>query len=199
MIELDDTDAEILRLLLDDARRSYTEIGEAVGLSSPTVSNRVSRLEDLGVIRGFTADVDRSKLATGDAVLVEIEARPGAADDVVDALADVDAVEWVLRAFEPRVLAYAFLNDGELERLFAERLDDGNLLRYEITKIAESLRSPRIDDADLALECVQCEKRIEGNGVSVEMEGRRYYCCCTSCESLFVEEYRSLRTADDEG
>ncbi|WP_114579476.1 AsnC family transcriptional regulator [Saliphagus sp. LR7] len=50
MPELDSTDAVILELLLEDARRSYREIADEVGLSPPTVSNRVDRLRDLGVI-----------------------------------------------------------------------------------------------------------------------------------------------------
>lgn len=199
MVELDDTDAEILRHLLDDARRSYTDIGEAVGLSAPTVSSRVNRLEELGVIRGFTIDVDRSMLRTGDAVLVELETRPGAADAVVETLADVDAVECVFQAFEPRVTAHAFMNDRELERLFSEVLDEDRLRDYEIRKVAHSIHDPGIDQADLAVECVQCGKPITGEGVSVTVEERRYYLCCTSCESMFREEYEELRTAADEG
>ncbi|WP_459191893.1 AsnC family transcriptional regulator [Halosimplex sp. J119] len=197
MVELDDTDVRILGHLLDDARRSYTDIGEAVGLSGPTVSNRVSRLEDLGVIRGFTVDVDRSMLRTGDEVLIEIETRPGEADAVVDALSGVEAVECILQSFEPRVTVHAFMNDRELERLFSETLDDDRLASYEIRKIAHSTHNPRIDQADLAIECVQCGKSITGDGIAVTVEEREYYLCCTSCESMFREEYESLRTAAD--
>ena len=199
MVELDDTDARILRLLLDDARRSYTDIGERVGLSSPTVSNRVDRLEDLGVIQGFTVDIDRSKLVTGDSVIIDLDVRPGRTDAVVDALAGNDSIECVLQAFEPRVTVHAFLDDRELEALFEDVLDEGLLRDYEIRKVANSVWNPRIDEADLALECVQCDKPIRGDGVSVEVEERRYYLCCSSCESLFLEEYETLRTAADGG
>jgi DNA-binding Lrp family transcriptional regulator len=58
MRDLDETDLEILSLLAEDARRPFSEIGERVGLSGPAVSDRVTRLEETGVIQGFTVDVD---------------------------------------------------------------------------------------------------------------------------------------------
>lgn len=193
MAELDDTDAEILRLLLDDGRRSYTEIGEKVGLSSPTVSTRIDRLEEIGVIQGFTVDVDRSKLTSGDSVILDVETRPGHTDAVVESLAGVDSIECILQAFEPRVTVHAILDDRELEVLFDDVLDSERLRGYEVRKVANTMWNPRVDEGDLALECAQCGKPIHGDGVSVTVEERRYYLCCPSCESLFREEYETLR------
>ena len=47
---LDDTDREILRLLLEDGRRPYREIASEVELSAPAVSDRVERLRELGLL-----------------------------------------------------------------------------------------------------------------------------------------------------
>ena len=63
MRDIDDTDRELLRLLLEDARRPYSELAEAVDLSPPAVSDRVDRLVELGVIERFTLGLDRSQLA----------------------------------------------------------------------------------------------------------------------------------------
>ncbi|MDS0282674.1 winged helix-turn-helix transcriptional regulator [Haloarcula onubensis] len=199
MSELDDTDVRILRLLLDDARQSYTDIGEQVDLSAPTVSNRVSRLEELGVIQGFTLDIDRSMLRVGDAVLIEIRTEPGETDALVASLTEIDAVEYVVQSFEPRVTVHAFMDDQELEALVTETLDAASVESYEIRKVSHSVWDPGIDHADLAMECVQCGKPIRGDGVSVTVEKRRYYLCCTSCESAFKEEYETLRTAAGDG
>ena len=62
MTGIDDVDYRILELLMDDARRSYRDIAEEVGRSPPTVSERVERLTEVGVIERFTLDVDRSRL-----------------------------------------------------------------------------------------------------------------------------------------
>lgn len=57
--ELDDVDRGILHMLQKDARNHTTrEIGEAVGVSAGTVRNRIERLEDAGVIRGYHPDID---------------------------------------------------------------------------------------------------------------------------------------------
>jgi Lrp/AsnC family leucine-responsive transcriptional regulator len=92
--ELDEVDMEILELLAADARRAYSEIGDAVGLSGPAVSDRVSKLEAAGVLEGFTIDVDRSQLREGVPVLLELELAPdddAHATDVDAPATDVDA------------------------------------------------------------------------------------------------------------
>lgn len=60
--DLDGTDLEILRLLEEDARRSLADIGRVVSLSAPAVKRRMDRLEDLGVITGYTITVDHALL-----------------------------------------------------------------------------------------------------------------------------------------
>lgn len=56
----DEIDRQIVHLLTEDARRSFGDIGARVGLSAPAVKRRVDRLEEAGVIRGYSAVVDRS-------------------------------------------------------------------------------------------------------------------------------------------
>ena len=55
---MDATDSEILRLLREDARLSWRQLGAAVGLSANAAADRVRRLRRAGVITGFTALVD---------------------------------------------------------------------------------------------------------------------------------------------
>ncbi len=56
----DEIDRQIVSLLTQDARRSFQDIGDHVGLSAPAVKRRVDRLEDSGVIRGYAAIIDRN-------------------------------------------------------------------------------------------------------------------------------------------
>jgi Lrp/AsnC family transcriptional regulator, leucine-responsive regulatory protein len=60
--ELDSVDAQILDLLQRDARITMRALGLAVGLSGPAVTDRVRRLEDRGVVRGYHADVSSERL-----------------------------------------------------------------------------------------------------------------------------------------
>ncbi|HEV8192509.1 MAG TPA: Lrp/AsnC family transcriptional regulator, partial [Ktedonobacterales bacterium] len=59
---LDSTDWSILRELQQDARLSYNELGRRVGLSAPAAAERVRRLESAGVITGYGARVDPTKM-----------------------------------------------------------------------------------------------------------------------------------------
>ena len=55
---LDDKDLAILSALQDDARATYADVGAAVGLSASAVHERVRKLEQQGVIRGYRAVLD---------------------------------------------------------------------------------------------------------------------------------------------
>jgi Lrp/AsnC family leucine-responsive transcriptional regulator len=60
--QLDSMGWQLLRVLQDDARLSFSELGRRVGLSSPAVAERVRRMEDHGLITAYRAIVDPSKL-----------------------------------------------------------------------------------------------------------------------------------------
>jgi len=59
---LDDTDRELVRLLQASGRATLGELGAGVSLSAPAVKRRIDRLENLGVITGYSALVDHAKL-----------------------------------------------------------------------------------------------------------------------------------------
>src|SRR3954464_5766764 len=71
---LDDTGRRLIAELQAEARLSLAELGRRVGLSSPAVAERLSRLEAAGVIRGYRAEIDRD--AVGYALRVVIRIRP---------------------------------------------------------------------------------------------------------------------------
>lgn len=60
--ELDNTGREILATLQREGRVAFSELGRRVGLSAPAVAERVRRMEDVGLIAGWRATVDRGRL-----------------------------------------------------------------------------------------------------------------------------------------
>lgn len=62
---VDDTDIRILQILIQDAKRSHKEIGEAVHLTGQAVGARVRKLQDLGVIEGYTVKWNPERLGLG--------------------------------------------------------------------------------------------------------------------------------------
>jgi DNA-binding Lrp family transcriptional regulator len=80
--ELDRTDRCLVQLLSEDARRSNKEIAAAAGIAPSTCSERIQRLRDEGVFRGFHADVEPAVMGIGLQALVVVRLRRHAEDEV---------------------------------------------------------------------------------------------------------------------
>ncbi|MBE7195222.1 MAG: AsnC family transcriptional regulator, partial [Gordonia polyisoprenivorans] len=72
---LDELDEKVLACLTRDARATYAQIGDEVGLSAPAVKRRVDRLVDDGVIKGFTTVVDPAAMQWTTEAYVQIFCR----------------------------------------------------------------------------------------------------------------------------
>lgn len=73
---LDTTGRHILRLLAEDARMSYAEIARRVHLSTPAVIERITRMEETGIITGFVAAVDHRLLGYTVTAIVTLKTEP---------------------------------------------------------------------------------------------------------------------------
>ena len=71
-MRLDELDRQIVAQLLENARASYAQIGDAIGLSAPAVKRRVDRLRHDGVITGYAAVVDPAALGWTTEAFIEI-------------------------------------------------------------------------------------------------------------------------------
>ncbi len=91
---MEEIDRAIVDLLARDGRMSYTDLGKATGLSTSAVHQRVRRLEQRGVIRGYAALVAPDALGLPLAAFVSITPiDPAAPDDAPMHLAGIDAIE----------------------------------------------------------------------------------------------------------
>ena len=71
--DLDAKDREILHLLEEDGRRSNSDIARMTNLSAPTVAERIARLRDIGVIRGFSVKIDPARIGLPIAAIIEFK------------------------------------------------------------------------------------------------------------------------------
>jgi len=197
MRDLDETDMEILQLLLADARRPYSEIAETVGLSAPAVSDRVARLEEAGVINRFTLDLDRSQLRSGIPVLVTIE--PAAEDPgaLRATLLETDAVEHVFTTAEAALVVFARVPDNDIAGWLADTADTDAIADFEVELLAAAAWSPDLGGTEFALSCAQCGNTVDSEGTAARIDGSLYQFCCPSCESRFEEKYAELQEGTD--
>src|SRR5439155_21168775 len=92
---LDDLDVRILRLLNADARKSFREIAKAVDASLSTVSNRVRKLEEEGIITGYAPILAESRLGYDVLAVVGVKIYKGKLLDVQRRIAKDDRVTHV--------------------------------------------------------------------------------------------------------
>jgi DNA-binding Lrp family transcriptional regulator len=111
--EVDETDHRLLALLHEDGRRTYSEMAGVVGLSVAAVKRRVDRLREIGVITGFTAQVDHAKLGWGVEAFTELRyaGRTGVGEIVATAstVPEVQAIYTI--AGDPDALVHVRVRD----------------------------------------------------------------------------------------
>lgn len=81
---MDRTDYQILNLLQDDSRCTLRRMGDLVGLTPPAVSERIRRMEESGVIRGYHIDIDRTKLDCNITGFISVALEPDKYDKFCD-------------------------------------------------------------------------------------------------------------------
>lgn len=76
-MNIDETDRLLVRLLSDNARMPVSELARKIGLSGPSTSERIRRLENNGIISRFTVELDLAVLGYPLQAIVRIKPRPG--------------------------------------------------------------------------------------------------------------------------
>lgn len=195
--ELDRTDREIMQLLATDGRRPFSEIAEQVDLSPPAVSDRVDRLQEQGVIRGFTIDVDRAKLQPRTPVLIELEVVPPHGEDTYAALADLSGIEHVFKTHDSRLLAHGSAPQTDLSGWLHENVDMEQVTAVDISLLDRQTRRVALDDSVFALPCPVCGNTVGSDGVSTEIGGETKSFCCPSCLESYTDEYEARSAGAD--
>jgi Lrp/AsnC family transcriptional regulator, leucine-responsive regulatory protein len=120
---VEDLDQQIVRLLTSDGRMSYTDLGRATGLSTSAVHQRVRKLEERGVIRGYAALVDHVAVGLPLTAFISITPLdPAAPDDSPDRLVHLAPIEgcYSVAGEESYILKVRVGSPGDLESLLAE-------------------------------------------------------------------------------
>ena len=92
MVELNETDKKILKNLLEDARFSSRQIAKNVGVSVGTVLSRIKKMEDDGLIKGYSVILDHEKLGFELTVVTEITVSKGRLTEMENEIAKIPNV-----------------------------------------------------------------------------------------------------------
>ena len=122
---LDQLDQQILQLLIRNARMSYSEIGQQVGISRVAVKMRVQALEKKGIIEEYTTIVNPQKISGAVSCYFEIETTPESLMEVARRLKENETVTQNYRVTgksKLHVHGVASSNE-EMERLMYDTID----------------------------------------------------------------------------
>jgi Lrp/AsnC family leucine-responsive transcriptional regulator len=132
-------DRRILSLLARDGRMSYTDIGKETGLSTSAAQQRVRRLEQRGVIRGYRAVLDPARLGQLVTAFVAIKPfDPSQADDAPQRLQHIEEIiSCYSVAGEPSYLLKVQVPTmSDLEALLARIRADGKVSTHTTTVLS---------------------------------------------------------------
>lgn len=122
---LDELDRKIVRLLIKNARMSYSEIGQQVGISRVAVKMRIQALEQRGIIEEYTTIINPQKISGAVSCYFEIEIAPDFLAMAIERLAANDAITQIYRVTGKNKLhvhAVAASNE-EMEKLIVDTID----------------------------------------------------------------------------
>jgi len=119
-IKLDETDKEILKQLQTDGRKSYRQIATELDLSVGTITNRIQKLQNNKIIKGFQLELDYQKLGYNIETIIELEAK--------------ESIDNLLKQY-PNNIITALKTTGKYDMLLITRFKDTTELNTFLKKI----------------------------------------------------------------
>lgn len=154
--QLDDVDKHLLKLLQENSRYTALELAEQVGVSDNTVHNRMSRLEDAGVITGYATSVDNDRIGLELHFLfictARISERSTVAEEIL-AIPEVVEVTELMTGERNLLVKVIGADDDDITRI-AELLDQRNLEINDENLIKAEHAAP--------LDYVEIEEMLDG-------------------------------------
>lgn len=194
-MDVDELDLGILRALQADARLSYRALASQLGTTTPTVSARIKRLENLRIIQGYRVDLDPQAFG-GTVHVLRLQVRPAGLRRVTEALAEFPGIEEILAMsggallLKARIRPPAVTVDG-LHEAIAAHEDILSYDSWEVWSIRQ--RSPDIAVSGIHVKCHQCQGPI-GDPVTAKVAGREQVFCCMLCKKTFQQRVKSMST-----
>ncbi|MBE9193500.1 Lrp/AsnC family transcriptional regulator [Gloeocapsopsis crepidinum LEGE 06123] len=147
-VKLDTTDVKLLHLLEVDARASIADLARALNMSAPSVSDRLRRLEESGVLQGFTIKIEPKILGYSLAFYIRIRPLPGQLSKIVSLIIEIEeVVECDRITGDDCFIAKAYVKSADdLERIIDQLIPYAQTNTSMIQSSPVKRRLPRLDE-----------------------------------------------------
>lgn len=122
---LDELDQKIIRLLIENARISYSDIGQQIGISRVAVKARIQSLEQRGIIEEYTTIINPQKISGAVSCYFEIETLPDTLKQIIEILNINETITQIYRVTGKNKLHVHAVaaSSQEMEKLISEVID----------------------------------------------------------------------------
>ncbi len=146
-VDTDELDRKILNKLLEEGRKSFRQIAEDVDSTPATVINRVERLQDEGVINGYSANIDYRRLGFQGIAAIEVIVKGDSLDEVAAELSEHNNVvtAYTITGDTDILVLVKFRRREELSRFVQQELLGTDVVEKTITHMALDILK---EDAD---------------------------------------------------
>jgi len=196
-MKLDETEMKILRELQKDGRVSRRVLADRIDVSTPTVSSKIEKLENMGIIEGFTVEIDHRKLGF-QKYFFKVEGEGKTEEEIRDIFAEFEIFRKIEKLEGEGYLITFYVSEfSELDKA-TEYLEkkDGFKIKDVWRAQDEDMKVPQIpldEKVPLDIACYYCNKPIKGEPEKWKKDGKEHYFCCSSCEELYEEKYDRLQ------
>ncbi len=190
-MKLDDLDFKILDLMNENPRLSYRKIAEAVGSTTPTVKERIEKLERNGIIRGYFTMIDYSRLW----VYKDVYIIYGANKRILNKLKEYDGVRRIFRLEENAALVIFLYDENRKNMDFMNFLEE-NGAEYERFSVLDEphLRNEILINFNKNITyCDYCGKEIKERPVLLRINGEEKHFCCNTCRDQYILRLERLK------
>ncbi len=201
ILKLDSIDVKVVDALLEDGRASLRAIAHETGLTTPTVSNHLSRLTKAGLIVKFVPLLNFNAVDQGIVSMVTLKVPPSEVDRLAKWFGGLGEVAGVyITAEEHRmVLKVRAENLHELESFLAQAASRGCevVASQIISSIVKDEQPVRLKSGiGLEMRCDFCKGPISGSRpYTVKVGPASYYFCCRICRRAYLEKHGSRMEA----
>ncbi len=124
MANIDEIDRKLLKILEMNSRTPFTEIANELDMSESTVRSRISRLEEKGVIRRYTTEIDPIKIGYKTITLLGVDTDPEDYLAAIQELKKFKEVKWVAKSTgDHMIMAEVWTKSGEdLQNLLSKKI-----------------------------------------------------------------------------
>ena len=138
----DKTDGKILNVITNDSRLSYRKIAKKIGVSTLTVLTRMKKMQENGVIKGYSAVIDHKKLGLGLTALIEVKTTKGhvvVGEKLLAGLENVYGV-WGVTGQTDAIILAKFADTDMLSKFTKKILNNPNISSVNTHVVLETVK-----------------------------------------------------------